>query len=179
MQKEFRSIKDYENYLISNTGEIVNSSRGYKRLKTQDNGKGYIGVGLTIKGKTKRFLVHRLVAEAFLPNPESKNTVNHIDEDKSNNNLENLEWATQFENIRHSVEEKYFRKQQISQYNEKRQVIAVWDSAFDAEKCGFSSSAIKKCCKGIDKMYKGFVWKFGIDRLEVANSHFIDMRGLA
>ena len=178
MRREFRNIKGYENYLISNTGDIINSSRGYKGLKTHDNGKGYIGVGLTRGGKTRRFLVHRLVAEAFLPNPEGKKTVNHINEDKANNNLENLEWATQLENIRHSVDEKYFYSQQISQYSSRGEIIAVWNSAIDTEKCGFVRDAIKRCCKNIDETYKGFKWKFGIDNLETANSHFIDMRGV-
>jgi len=178
MKKEFRSIKDYENYLISTSGEVINSEKGFKTLTQHDNGKGYMGVGLSKNGKTTRFLVHRLVAQSFIPNPENKPCVNHIDENKSNNNLDNLEWATQSENVRHSLEDKYINSQPISQFNLKGELIAIWDSINDADYCGFNKSAIRKCCKEIESTYKGFKWRIGFDLMFANNSHFIDMRGV-
>jgi len=72
-------------------------------LKLNPTGSGYNFVMLRENSKRTQRTVHRLVAEAFIPNPDNKSTVNHIDENKFNNCVENLEWATQSENIRHSA----------------------------------------------------------------------------
>jgi len=92
-------IANYEGkYQVSNIGNIrsINYHRSGvdKLMKTQKLNNGYYSVGLTLNGVTKRFLVHRLVAEAFIPNPDKLPQVNHKDEDKSNNIVDNLEWCT-------------------------------------------------------------------------------------
>lgn len=94
---EWKKIKGFENYEISNEGEVRNIITGLV-LKQADNGRGYLEVGLHINKKRKHKYIHRLVAEAFIPNPESKPEVNHIDENKTNNNVSNLEWVTRTEN---------------------------------------------------------------------------------
>ena len=90
--EEFRKIKDYENYSVSNLGVVRNDKKG--KILKQSYRKGYKQVGFD--GKTHR--VHILVAKAFIPNLENKKCVDHIDTDKANNNVSNLRWATNNEN---------------------------------------------------------------------------------
>lgn len=83
-------------------GEVRNNRTG-KLMKPSKNEKGYLRIGLTTNGKQKCMRVHRLVAQAFIPNPENKPEVNHIDFDKENNCVNNLEWVTGKENTKHSL----------------------------------------------------------------------------
>lgn len=114
---EWMPIKGYEGkYEISNEGRIKSCERevfqmgiGYRRLKEYmmkpwDNGNGYKVVSLLKDGKRKNFYVHRLVAEHFIPNPNGFKEVNHIDYDKNNNNVMNLEWTDRASNVRYSAE---------------------------------------------------------------------------
>lgn len=98
LEEIFKDCKYYEElYEVSNYGRVRNKKT--KRFLTQhDNGKGYLFVSLWKNNKGKREYVHRLVALAFIPNPDKKPTVNHKDEDKQNNYVENLEWMTYKEN---------------------------------------------------------------------------------
>ena len=95
MQDNMKKI--YENYFITKDGKIFNSK---KQLKTY-KGERYEKVVIKINGKPTMKYIHRLVAEAFIPNPYNKETVNHIDGNKKNNTIDNLEWATQSENNYH------------------------------------------------------------------------------
>ena len=118
----YKDIKGYENYYsVSNTGRIL-SKRKNKCLAFGDNGKGYLFVNLYSEKSIKRFYIHRLVAMTFLDNNENKTQVNHKDCDKSNNNVNNLEWNTAYENINHAVKNKRFytsdyQKEQTSKAN--------------------------------------------------------------
>jgi hypothetical protein len=93
----FRVIADYENYKVSNIGNVLNIKSG-KLLKKLTRGNGYFYIGLYKNGKVKHFSIHRLVAIAFLDYPENKLLVDHIDNDKMNNNIINLRFATKSEN---------------------------------------------------------------------------------
>ena len=105
MEYDFKSIDGYDNYAISNLGEVLSYKRGYwKRLKPYLGKNGYCYVNLSNEAKVTHKYIHRLVAEAFLENPERKTVVNHIDGDKSNNNVENLEWVTFQENSKHAFD---------------------------------------------------------------------------
>lgn len=103
MQKEiWKPVKGYEGfYEISNYGNVKNVQRGNLR-KLLLNKDGYVEILLSKNGSVKSVRVHRLVAEAFIPNPDKKPEVNHKDYNKSNNYIENLEWTTRKENVNHS-----------------------------------------------------------------------------
>lgn len=100
-------IKGYENlYEVSNLGRVKSLNYGRTRkeqvLKPVKNNKGYLLVDLCKNRKIKRFLIHRLVAQTFIPNPENKPHINHIDCNPKNNNVNNLEWCTPKENVQYA-----------------------------------------------------------------------------
>ena len=89
----------YNKYYVTKDGQVFNN---FKKLNPSFNGKGYLILGLMIDGKRRVISVHRLVALSYIPNPLSLPEVNHIDGNRSNNNVDNLEWCTHSENIKHS-----------------------------------------------------------------------------
>lgn len=95
-----KPIKGYESYLVSINGDVYSTKR-HKYLTKSYNG-GYAKIIIRVDGVHHNKLVHRLVAQAYIPNPENKPQVNHKDGDKSNNNVFNLEWCTQSENNIHA-----------------------------------------------------------------------------
>ena len=102
MKEIWKDIKGYEDYQVSNLGR-VKSIKKNKVLKQIYNPNGYLYVGLYNNSKLKKYLVHRLVAKAFIENPLNKPFINHKDFDRLNNNVKNLEWCTQKENVHHSI----------------------------------------------------------------------------
>lgn len=108
MQKQ---IDGYEDYTIYSNGEIKKNGKSIKWFVNKINGYAY--VSLTYSRKAKRLLVHRLVAQAFIPNPENKKEVNHINGIKTDNRVENLEWVSREENIQHA-----YKNNLISTYNQ-------------------------------------------------------------
>lgn len=107
--EEFKSIAGYEGrYSVSNTGRVYSTPKDGKPSKfllpsTQEkNHTSYHSVALSKEGTVTTKSIHRLVAEAFLPNPENKPYINHIDNNGTNNNVNNLEWVTHSENMLHS-----------------------------------------------------------------------------
>ena len=100
--EQWEFVQDFENYLISTLGNVKTVNGKPKKI-VYDN-KGYGRVELWKNNKGKKFRVHRLVAETFIPNPLGKEQVNHIDGNKKNNCVSNLEWVTPKENIKHAIE---------------------------------------------------------------------------
>jgi len=115
MKEKWRNIEGYEGYYqVSNFGNVRSLERKVKhssgsikiqsgKLLTKSKSKGYERVLLSFLGKVKCFQVHRLVAETFIPNPHNNPQVNHIDMNKLNNHVDNLEWVTAKENIQHAI----------------------------------------------------------------------------
>lgn len=150
-------IEGYTDYMVSNTGEVY--SKNYGRLSQCEDVNGYLVVCLSKNGKGKVFKVHRLVAQAFVEGrTESKNVINHKDENKKNNNASNLEWCTQKHNIMYGTRTQRMRETVInnnrgcipvSQYNLKGECIATYKSIKDAhEQTGYPCAYISACCKG-------------------------------
>ncbi|BEU14768.1 HNH endonuclease [Bacillus phage CM1] len=108
VQESWKSLKGIvecgDNYEVSTLGNVRNSTTG-KQLSPRINNGGYLQLGLRYQGKRKFYVVHRLVALAFIPNPDNKPEVNHKrGKEKTNNRVDNLEWATTAENIKHAFD---------------------------------------------------------------------------
>ena len=178
----WKDYKDYEGlYQASNLGRLrsldrwVKSKSGSVRfckgriLKPCTTKDGYLLVNLCKNGKIKSFLVHRLVAEVFIDNPDNLPQVNHKDENKLNNNAENLEWCSSSYNINfgtrnEKVAEKNTNGKQckpILQYTLDGKFVREWKSAKQAEReGGFNQSHITHCCIGERKKHHNFIWKY-------------------
>lgn len=101
MKETWKPVKGYENYFVSDLGRVKTKQGRYKKINYGICKYGYLD--LWKDNKSKRFRVHRLVAEQFVPNPYNKEQVNHIDGNKKNNQANNLEWVTPKENIQHAI----------------------------------------------------------------------------
>lgn len=159
-EEVWKDVTDYQGlYKVSNLGKI----KGRKLLKPFDNTKGYMSVFLSKNGKEKRFYVHRVVATAFVPNPENKPQINHKNGVRNDNRSENLEWCSRSENEQHKYKFLGFiqkRALPVVQISNKK-IIAVYPSirhAARATKCG--TKEIARCCRGMYKQVKGFQWEF-------------------
>lgn len=161
--EQWRSIKEFENYLVSNKGRIMNGKTG-RILRPASDRYGYEKVNLYNNGKSKPLRVHRLVAQAFIDNPNDHETINHIDENKHNNCVENLEWMSVGDNIRYS------QAKPVEQYDlESGRLICTYSSLSDCCKMtGFDQSAISRACRGMYKRAYNYIWKYA------DNNVFID-----
>lgn len=135
-----------------------------KVLKQRNHTQGYLSVSLSKDGVVHEVLVHRAIAIIFIPNPESHGFVNHKDEDKRNNAVENLEWCTkQYNNTYNGKMEKQlpYTQKPVIQVDLEGNEIARFDSAAHAARVlGFDKSGINHCCRGTAKTHHGFMWKY-------------------
>lgn len=144
----WKPIEEYEGYEVSSYGR-VRSKR--KILKPQLTEKGYLRH--TIQNKSNK--VHRLVAQAFLPNPNNYPEVNHKDENKQNNRVDNLEWCSHSQNLLHS------RGKTILQYTKNNIIVKEWDNLASIEQNSkYNRSNICDVCKGKRKTAYGYIWKY-------------------
>jgi hypothetical protein len=172
----WKDIKDYEGlYQVSNLGRIKSLERykdnhGTKQLipskmkSTRKDSQGYLLLDLYKDNKSKTVRVHRLVAEMFIDNVENKETVNHIDGNKENNCIDNLEWATYKEQNNHFYKNNLKSEENISKaikamnkalskrvrcLNDNKEYVSASDAA---RTIGISPSLIMRCCRGKSKM---------------------------
>lgn len=155
MNEIYKDIKNYEDlYEVSDTGLVKNKVSG-KILKPGTDERGYLYVNLWKNGKYKTYRIHRLVAEAFIPNPLNLPQVNHIDENKSNNNMDNLEWCDCQYNIDYSL------SKPVYQYALDGTLLNIYKSIQEASrKTGVPHQNIGKCCLGKIKSAGNFIWKY-------------------
>lgn len=188
MKEIWRDIKDYEGkYQVSNLGNVkslnYNHTENEKLLLPAVCSKGYLFVHLCKNGKIKNYLVHRLVADAFIPdktnfkyfdekdrleyiNNLDKLQVNHKDEDQKNNNVNNLEWCTNYYNQLYGTHNEKIAKansKTVYQYDLNGNFIQEWPSAYEIQRqTGYKQGVICRCCLGKRKQAYGFIWSYEI-----------------
>lgn len=189
--EQWSDIPGYEGYYsVSSFGQVKSQSRykagrnwkcpdGYvyktkeKLLKKTILNTGYEQVNLYINGNCNKVSVHRLVAELFIENPNNYPQVNHIDGNKRNNNIINLEWCTQSMNTKHAYDvlnmtppqlgkfgEHHGKSKAVIQKDKEGNIIKRWGAAMDAVRNGFDSSCISRCCSGESETHKGYTWEY-------------------
>lgn len=197
--EEWRDVVGYEGYyMVSNMGRIATLSHTVDFISIYDGvevkktfkakpclrklhqGKhGYMECTLRDSKRTKLMKVHRIVAEAFIPNPQSLSSVNHKDEDKTNNKVENLEWCTCLYNANYGTRNKRL-KTSLSNAHKKglyentykvgrNPIVGIslldgttikFERSADLHEQGFERHLVSKCCRNLRKDYKGYKWMF-------------------
>ena len=190
MKEIWKDIKGYEGlYQISNLGNVkkiknkkyninkkeVEEKEINKYISIRTHKLGYKYVKLTDKnGIRKNLFLHRLIAQAFIPNPNNYSCINHINGIKNDNRIENLEWCSQKQNVRYAWDNglcENVRKvcaingkrksKKIIQKNKNGEVIKVWNSTMDIEReLGILHNNITFCCKHYNRTAGGFIWEY-------------------
>lgn len=178
-------IDGYEGlYQITSTGRVISADRydKYNRhiggvLKHSFTPTGYHFVKLCKDGICKQFYIHQLVAKAFLPNPENKKCVDHIDNNKDNNDISNLRWVTHLENMNNIITRRRMKEEsakyisqegaenpfsrKVSMFSLDGRFIKTFDSCGRASsETGINASAINRVCRGERKQTHGFMFKY-------------------
>lgn len=164
MEEIWKKIELFEKrYHISNMGKVKYNN---KILKTHKSTGDYLYISVCKNNKVKHIKVHRLVAQTFIPNCDNKPFVNHIDGNKLNNCVDNLEWVTNKENISHAYKNGLMNKSKhknikINQYDLDGSFIKSWYGFKDIEKSfNVSRSTIRFCCLNKIKTSKGYIWRY-------------------
>lgn len=181
MEEEWKDIECYNGlYQVSNLGRV--KSLNYKRtgkekiLKQCKSTKGYFHVSLYKNSEKKTLKVHKLVAAAFIHNPDGKPHIDHINTIKYDNRVCNLRWCTAKENMNNPISRKHFQvnahfagkigkdncnSKAVYQYSLDGKLIRKWDSMMDVQReLGFIAGNISKCCLGKIKTAYGYKWKY-------------------
>lgn len=177
----WKGIVGYEGrYQVSNLGRVKSLRKfigsGYwqeEKLLTPLMKRGYGSVGLYGEA-TKQKQIHRLVAMAFVPNPENKPQVNHINGVRADNRVENLEWVTCSENHLHAykflgrkpnkltyhIGADNHNSKSVVQKSLSGEIIKTWGAMSDAERAGYNAGLISMCCLGKRNKHKNAIWEF-------------------
>lgn len=175
----WRDIEGYEGkYQVSNEGRVkalawkgngIGCSQNEHILRQNDL-RGYKRVGLSKEGVVKWYSVHRLVAKAFIPNPNNYPVIDHINTIRDDNRVENLRWTTPKENNQNPLTKaKHIGKlinredqsKRVAQYTIDGKLIRIYNSISETSKYGFSFGCVARCASGERKTHKGFRWLYG------------------
>lgn len=181
INEQWKSVEGFEGlYEVSNLGRVkslnYNRTGVEKVLKPNKTKNGYLYVGLCRNGKEKKFKVHRLVAEAFLPNPEGLPEINHIDENKTNNVVSNIEWASRRYNMNYgTIQERIAtaltnhparsKPVEASKFSDFREICLRFSSTAEAGRNGYEKSHVSSCCRKCfhregNNRYKNLYWRY-------------------
>ena len=169
----WKAIAGYEGiYEVSDQGRVKSLKHGKEKiLKPQKDTGGYLQVYLCKDGQKKTSLVHRLVAESFIQNPNNLETINHKDEDKTNNTVTNLEWMSQKDNLNYGTRNKRACEAKINHPSLSKKVqmfdkstgelLATYPSTREANRItGINPGNISSCCLGKHKSSGGYKWRY-------------------
>lgn len=179
MEKEiWKDIKDFEGlYKVSNLGRVKGIERKVKKahgervvkeriLKPRENKNGYLYANLSKNCIPKNYSIHRLVAIAFIPNPNNYPEVNHKKEfEKGKNTVDNLEWCTKKYNLSygtHAIRQAKSCSKTVYQYTLDGKFIKKWESTSECQRNGFTSGNISGCCNGKRKTHRGYIWSYSV-----------------
>ena len=181
IKEEWKPVDGFEDYEVSNLGNVksLNYHRtGVEKVLKPGTYRGYLRVCLCRNGKHKWLYVHRLVASAFLPNPEGLPEVNHKDEDKTNNIVNNIEWCSRSYNTNYGSRNErvasaltnypdFSKPVEASRFSDFREICLSFPSTMEAERNGYFSSNVSACCKGCfnyegNNKYKGLFWRYAV-----------------
>lgn len=171
-----KEIEEFEDYQISDDGRVW-SKKSNKWLKPNMDSGGYFFVCLCKYGVVYHKLIHRLVAETFIPNPDNKNEIDHINTLKNDNRISNLRWATRKDNMNNTITKQKMigrkhseqakkkmsevsPKKTVYQYTLDGKLVKIWVSTNECGRNGFNQSHVWACCKGKRKTHKGFKWSY-------------------
>lgn len=177
----WKDIDGYEGYYqVSSLGRVRSLDRtvvnrnGVERFQRGKilipalNGHGYYFVVLSKNNKQKDSVIHRLVAKAFLPNPDNLPQVNHINEVKTCNRVDNLEYCTQQYNLAYGTGRQRCSRSQLNgkrskkiyQYTIDGELVNIFPSSHECERNGYNRAHIYQCCIGKYKQHKGYIWRY-------------------
>ena len=164
MEEIWKDIEGYEGlYQVSNMGR-VRSLRRNIILKIKIGSNGYERVVLSVNNIPKGYSIHRLVANTFIPNPDNYPIVNHKDENKTNNRVDNLEWCTQKYNVNYGTgiaKRTRSQSKKVLQFKTDGTFVKEWESTMSVQRnLGFGQSHIAQVCNGKRRIAYGYIWKY-------------------
>lgn len=188
----WKQIEGYDNYMVSNLGRVKSLKFGKEKvLKYGKDSGGYLTICLCKDGKVKRFLIHRLIAKTFLPNPDNKPCIDHINTNRSDNRVNNLRWATYKDNSNNPITKEKMsvnngnlgkfgklnpNHKPILQFDLNGNFIRRWESAMDIEReLNISHSQIAACCRGKIKTSYGYKWGY-VEEYELIPFKVFDLK---
>lgn len=170
MKEEWKPIKGFEGlYEVSSIGRVRSLNyRGTGKsgiLKPTPDKDGYLTFRLSNKDLTENAKVHRVVANAFIPNPNQYLEINHVDENKSNNSVDNLEWCSRKYNVNYGSAVSR-RSKEVLAYDLQGNLVKTFPSTQEAGRQGFTQVRVAACCRGEQNTHKGLVWRYKEDLYE-------------